>query len=542
MSDRPFVTSKTRKSELLDGVWSFSTAHKFTADVVVPSCWEQFPQLACYRGKGAYVREIDTDNGNLLFSFEGVSFFADVFFDGKKIKSHYGANTPFSALVPGVKKGKHTLKVVVSNEFNRKSGYHVPNDYYSYGGITRSVKMSYVNDNYIENVKLVPEKKDGRWTLGITATVKGCGRLTAYVGGKEYPLGEAKCGDNFFSADVGEVKLWSTKEPNLYEVQLVLVSDTGCDDLVERTGFREIRFDKDGFWLNGKKIFIRGFNRHEIYGDKGCALSLADMKNDIVLIKDMGGNGVRTSHYPNDRAFLDLCDEEGILVWEETHSRGLSIMQLHNPSYTRQIADCAKEMINAHIGHPCIVIWGCLNECGGNFLFNVGVHKRQLRQLKELDSRPVTYATCTPYKDRCLGLADVTSCNLYFGWYNADKPFVPSYRKLRSFLAEKFGERAFIVSEFGAGAIYGKHDEKRGRWSEEMQSDILARELEFYLGESDIAGIFIWQFCDIRVCEKEFPKRPGGKNNKGVVGENREKKLAYETVKKYYTNAALRDE
>ncbi len=87
------------------------------------------------------------------------------------------------------------------------------------------------------------------------------------------------------------------------------------------------------------------------------------MVADLDLIEDMGMNAIRTTHYPYDGRFLDLCDERGIYVWEENHARGLGLEQMSHPLFVQQCENCNREMVEHHYNHPSIIIWGILNEC-----------------------------------------------------------------------------------------------------------------------------------------------------------------------------------
>jgi len=250
----------------------------------------------------------------------------------------------------------------------------------------------------------------------------------------------------------------------------------------------------------------------------------------------MNANTVRTSHYPNDELFLDLCDEHGLMVWEENHARGLSEERMKNPNFDQQCHDCIDEMVKCHFNHPSIILWGVLNECASNTEYGRACYEKQINQIKSLDtSRPVTFATHWKYRDISLDLADVVSWNLYFGWYEN----IPSYEGVQKVLefsdAHGGKNKPVILSEFGAGGIPGYRDRRRVKWSEERQADILADNLETYLTHPRLTGAIIWQFCDCLVTEEEwFHARPRTKNNKGIVDEYRRPKLAYETVKEYF--------
>ncbi len=331
---------------------------------------------------------------------------------------------------------------------------------------------------------------------------------------------------------------WSPESPQLYELETVLKDGSGKeeDDLIDRVGFREIRILGRDLLLNGRKLFVKGFCRHEDHPQFGCALPYAAIQYDLMTAKDLGANSIRTSHYPNDEIFLDLCDEQGILVWEENHARGLSEENMRNPNFERQCEDCIREMITAHYNHPSIYIWGILNECASNTEYGESCYAAQYALIQELDpSRPRSSASCQFKTDRCFGYPEVVSYNIYPKWYH-DTP-VKEYLEDLYRWVQKDTEGAgkpFLVTEIGAGAIYGYRTPYKVKWSEEYQAETLKEQIEAVFSQEGCSGIYIWQFCDIRVCDSWFGTRPRTMNNKGIVDEYRRPKLSYETVRELF--------
>lgn len=130
----------------------------------MPGCWEQHPDFLQHRGKGTYTKKVFLKHsGNVRLEFKGVSHTADVYFDGEKITHHYNAFTPFSAILKNAERGEHEIKVEVDNTFGEHSALHIPNDYYTYGGITRPIAMECIGEVYIKNVHFTPYLKDGKW-------------------------------------------------------------------------------------------------------------------------------------------------------------------------------------------------------------------------------------------------------------------------------------------------------------------------------------------------------------------------------------------
>ena len=271
----------------------------------------------------------------------------------------------------------------------------------------------------------------------------------------------------------------------------------------------------------------------------GCALPYQAIDYDLNLIKDLGANSIRTSHYPNDELFLDLCDEKGILIWEEGHARGLTEEDMRNPNFNRQSADCIQEMIQNHYNHPSIYIWGVMNECASETEYGKTCYEKQISQIKSLDtSRPTSFASCKFKTDLCFGIPDVVSYNIYPGWYH-DAPVADYLADLYQWVQDSTegSGKPFLVTEIGAGGIYGYRSPTNVKWTEERQAETLRTQINAVLNQEGVSGIYIWQFCDVRVCEEWFSNRPRTMNNKGVVDEYRRRKLAYNVVKELYTAA-----
>lgn len=547
---RLFDTHYIRHSQELDGMWDFKMeGFDRTYKLPVPSCWEQHPDFMQHRGKGTFTRKVYIkQSGNIRLEFKGVSHSADVYFDGEKIAHHYNAFTPFSAIVKNVSEGEHEIKVDVDNTFGEHSSLHIPNDYYTYGGITRPVSLENIADVYIKNVHFTPYITNGKWNAKIEVCVCNLSDNPVNIGIKstldKYEMfGSVKINGNdeitlVTNSEFDGVKTWSNASPNLYILNTILsINGKKVDDLIERVGFRTVEVRDTKIYLNGEPIYLKGFNRHEDYAVDGCAVTLQHMIQDMDLMQDMNANSVRTCHYPNDERFLDLCDERGIFVWEENHARGLTLPDMQNPNFEQQCEDCIREMIENHYNHPSILIWGILNECASETDKGRRMYKKQYEQIKNMDtSRPTTSATCRHFTDICLDLPDVVSFNMYSGWYK-DCPIDERNNQEIDWIKESGGDnKPIIVSELGAAAIYGYRDRSRCKWSEERQSDLIRDNLEVYMTDDRITGVFIWQFADCRVTEEGewFATRARCHNNKGIVDEYRRPKIAYDTVKEFF--------
>lgn len=549
---RTFCTHEIRKVRELSGsLWEFSPC---TGDLAgrkyrtaVPGCWESMPDFSSYRGVGVFSREIETE-GAFRLVFKGVSHTARVCLDGREIGSHYNAYTPFAVAVTDVMAGRHLLEVYADNTFGEASALHIPNDYMSYGGISRGVLLEELTDTYIEYIHAVPVMEKDGWKALVSVKVKNWSaagkacRLYLDLAGiaseaMELTLeaGGEKTVD--FQLSAAEAEAWEIKNPKLYTVRATLSDENGAfDDQIDRMGFREIRTEGKDILLNGKKLRIRGFCRHEDHPMFGCALPYAAIQQDLETAMDLGANAIRTAHYPNDELFLDLCDEQGILVWEENHARGLTLEHMQNPNFERQAETCIEEMITAHINHPSVIIWGILNECASDTEYGYECYKKQYDLIKHMDfSRPRSSASCKFKTDICFGLPEIVSYNLYPEWYH-ETPASEYVKDIYDWVQrESEGSgKPFLVTEIGAGAIYGFRSHTLCKWSEEYQAKALEDQITAVLEQEGCCGIFIWQLCDVRVSDEWFASRPRTMNNKGIVDEYRRRKLAYDVVKRIY--------
>jgi beta-glucuronidase len=502
-----------------------------------------------YRGKAWYYRLLHVDQpgyGRLVFG--GVSHTADVYLDGEHLGHHYDAFTPFAVDCGWVDAGDHQLVVAVDNSFGEHSSLHFENDYYSYGGITRPVEFQLCDGLFIERMAAVPRKQGRSWALDLTVWLGNLSdqahrrHIECALAGDTYELGRvsvAPGGRRRVEVVIEplHVQPWSAEKPDLYPLQVQLLDEQlrPTDDLIDRVGFRQVRIKGTQVLLNDKPLDLRGYNRHEDHPHFANALPLEAMINDLKTIRDLGGNFIRTSHYPNDLRFLDLCDQLGFYVWEESHARQVDFSARR---FKQQIADSTREMIQWHGNRPCIIMWGCLNECDSVTPAGRKVHQRVISQIRRLDpSRPVTFASDKAERDICLDLVDIVSWNRYDGWYGKGlDQIAPSLEQAIKWLdspASGGAGKPLIMSEFGAGGIYGYRPAHDPKWSETYQARVLDQCLRVYLNHRRIMGNAIWQFSDVRVSDALFNRRARTMNNKGTVDEYRRPKLAYHVVKRH---------
>ena len=538
---RIFAEHEVRPVVSLDGLWEMQVGEK-RYPMLIPGVWERIPELRSYRGTAEFTRTVTVkEAGAYLLRFGGVSHSATVYWDGVQVGWHYNAYTAFEVLLENVGAGEHTLRVTADNRYETGKPLHVPNDYYTYGGLNRPVEMHRLACARIRRMQFSCEQTgEGAYRAKVELFVQAiadCGLMQAVVcvAGSEAraDVPEMKAGTDAVISlvtEVSGVQAWDIGQGNLYDLKATLLAQEGpVDDLIDRVGFRTLSWQDEKILLNGREIFIKGFNRHEDHGQFGSSLPLDAMMDDLQLLLSTGANSVRTCHYPNDPRFIDLCDAMGVLVWEENHARAIDI---HPENFDQVCAIVNEEMVTQHYNHPSIWVWGILNECESETEFGREVYRRQLEQLRRLDpTRPTTFASCRFFTDVCMDLPDVCAFNIYPLWYH-DEPAADYAQKIADFMdSAGAAGKPIIFSEFGAGAIAGYHDPfGRAKWSEERQADILDQQLRAIMGMQRVSGAYIWQFADVRVAEEWAYSRPKTVNNKGVFDQYRRPKMSYGVV------------
>ena len=504
----------------------------------VPSVWNYVDGLFDYEGTGWYECEFDAEAGKKKFVFEGVCNDAEVWLDGEKLTSHTGAFLAFSAYAEIRSAGKHLLTLRVSNYTNTENTIPASKcDWKRYGGIIRPVRVTSLPDEHIDGMQVTYTLSDDLKSAKVRTRVEFYGnnptKHELLINGEmigEYTLAN---GENEIGFELDGIKLWDVGEPNLYNVTLKSESDSET----VRIGFRKVAVEGGRITLNGHPVLLKGVNRHEEKHDCGHTLPYSVTVGDLDLITELGANTVRGSHYPNSREFLDLCDERGILFWSELPLWQYTAAQASEPRIIEQALEMGREMILENMHHPAIFCWGLHNECETETEALRSLSERMAALYRSLGpSRLITFATDRALTDICLDLCDFISVNRYSGWYeDSVDEWYEFIKKLRERTLELgLSGMPIVVSEFGAGAIYGYSSPYRVKWSEELQVDIVSRSIEIF-EELSLAGILVWQFADIRVSTERALYRPRCFNNKGIFSEDRKPKPVFASIKESFS-------
>lgn len=552
-----FKESKTRKPELLNGSWDFcidaqniGVSEKWFINfpetlkkINVPACWNFEWGLFDYFGTAWYKKDFYSDDAFVKLEFGAVSGYCEVWLDGEKLGSHYGGWSAFD-FVKELKEGIHTVTLMVdasSNTLNTIPLQEV--DWYHYGGIIRSVTVTEFKKPFIESYRIGYDLSDSLdyANLNVRLSLNKIGEKAYKTPVKVYLDGNIIFSDEFDFSDkdticinnlkIDNIKLWDVGKPELYKVKI----ETESDDIIEQIGFRKIEIKEDKFYLNGKNIVFKGVNRHEEHPDWGFAVPANINKRDIDIIKDLGCNIVRGSHYPNSHTFLDYLDREGILFWSEIPMWGFPPKALADPLTLERGIEMHREMIEQYYHHPSIVIWGLHNEIYTDSDEAYNLTREFSKFVRNADnSRLVTYATCRYAKDICLEFTDFISLNYYMGWYTGSFDDWDKFFEDIPKIAEEHNVKGkpVVMSEFGCAAVFGNSNFSYDKWTMQYQSEMLEKVIS--LSQKNGMGTFVWQFADIK--SDININRARSFNNKGILDEYRRPKMSYYTVKRLYSN------
>lgn len=359
---------------------------------------------------GSYVKYFDVEEALLgketYLSFQGVESAFYVWLNGEFVGYSEDSFTPSEFLItPYLKEKNNKLAVEV---YKVSSGSWLEDqDFWRFSGIFRDVYLYAVPKVHVRDMKLTADydEKSGRGLLagellcsGAIGELSGVGITLADWEGTTVYAEKAVCEDGLvrFTKEIPDVLPWSAEQPDLYTVTVELTGKDGSviETAMARVGFRTFAI-KDGIMcLNGKRIVFKGVDRHEFSAERGRAITEADMLADILMMKRNNINAVRTSHYPNQSKWYELCDTYGIYVIDETNlethgtwmnDRGpAENLPGDYPEWRGAVLDRATSMYERDKNHACVLIWSCGNEsyCGENIAaMATYFHEKDARRL-----------------------------------------------------------------------------------------------------------------------------------------------------------------
>ncbi|KAJ3645522.1 hypothetical protein Zmor_023171 [Zophobas morio] len=491
--------------------------------------------------------------------FSSVCRAAEVWVNGEWVVSHDIGHLPFQAEISSlVTYGtENTVTVAVDNTLTAttvpqgsiselvsgriKQSYTF--DFFNYAGIDRPVVLYTTPSTYIDDVTVSTDIDGANGFVNYLISVEGTDTVTAKVSlldkaGNEVVSDTVLNGSLF----VQNANFWwpYLMDPNpgyLYSLQVELLDASAnlVDKYVLPVGIRTISWDSKTVKVNDKPIYLRGFGRHEDSDIRGKGLDLSLIVRDYNLIKWIGANSYRTSHYPYAEEIMDLADELGIMIIDEcpavnTENFSDELLENHKKSLT--------ELIQRDKNRPGVVMWSAANEPRTQYQAAEDYYKQVVAHIKSLDtSRPVTVVNNQGADNEHSGqFIDVASCNVYHGWYDATGDIDVIVSQVLS-AAKRWNELhdiPVIMTEYGADTQEGLHILPSFVWSEEYQDALLSKYFEAFdqmREEGFFVGEMIWNFADFKTAQTYT--RVGG-NKKGVFTRNRQPKASAHLLRKRY--------
>lgn len=530
-ADRDFDKDRTQLFE-----YNFNTDRT----LLVPGDWNtQRPQLYYYEGTVWYrnIFAFKPQPGKRTFLYFGAANYeAIVGLNGKKIGKHIGGYTPFNfEITDKIKDGENSLVVKVDNKRLAEAVPTLNCDWWNYGGLTRSVCLIQTPMTFIRDYSVQLRKGDAQ-------TIAGWVQLDGEQGVQQVTveIPELKIARKITTDAKGyaafEIKakpvLWSPENPKLYDVQIVAQTDKVAD----RIGFRTIETRGTKILLNGKEVFCRGVSIHEEmpYGMSGRAFNDEQARILLGWAKELGCNFVRLAHYPHNEAMVRAAEEMGLMVWSEIPVYWT--IQWENPETYANAEQQLVDMITRDRNRANVVVWSVANETPHGdarlkFLSSLIAKARSMDDTR-LVSAAMEKAEPQPgvmtLHDDLADLVDLLSFNTYVGWYDGSSEKCD--RVNWTFDIDK----PVFLSEFGGGAVYGRHGDRTERFTEEYMEDLYQRSVAMFKRMPGLAGTTPWVLKDFRSPRRQIVGIQDDFNRKGLVSDQGGKKKAFFVMQQWY--------
>ena len=525
-----------------------------------------------YRGPVWYRKQLFIDKSQegrrAVIYFEGANQEVRFYLNGQFVGEHKGGDTRFCFdITSHLRYGQENLFAIYVNNVYNPNIPPLSADFTFFGGIYRDVYLQFMNPVHIATNDYAssgvyirtPEVNNSAASVEITtlltndmpqATEIRVENIICDADGKEVKKtqAEVKLAAGETKADISKKikidspRLWDIDDPYRYMVYTRILDKrkgTLLDEVVNPLGLRWFKFDSEkGFFLNGKGRKLIGTARHQDYFQKGNALRDELHVQDVLLLKEMGGNYLRVSHYPQDPVIMEMCDKLGIVTSVE-----IPVVNAvtETEEFLHNSVEMAKEMVRQDFNRPSVMIWGYMNEIFLRRPYTEGKQLEDYYRFTEKVARaleatireedPSRYTMMAYhnmpqyYEDAHLTeIPMIQGWNLYQGWYEPD---INEFQRLLDRAHKVYKGKVLMVTEYGPGVDPRVHSYQPERFDFSQEYGLVYH--KHYLNEMMkrpfIAGSSLWNLNDF-YSESRVDAVPHV-NNKGVVGLNREKKDVY---------------
>lgn len=581
------ISTDSRMVMDLSGIWNFMIDEEVTEvdvdrplpageSMAVPASFNDQAVTSKVRQHSGYVwyeREFIVPKAlrdqRLVLRFGSATHEAWVYVNGKFVVHHKGGFTPFESeinafLVPGANRltvrvsnlldyttlpvGNYSEKTDEQGKLIRKVDENF--DFFNYAGLHRPIKIYSTPMNYIDDMVIVPEVDLGQKEANVNIRTHTVGafdevRVTIL---DEQGSTVAHASGTDVQVTIQNVRLWQPLNAYLYTAKVEAFQNGELvDEYEEPFGVRKVEVSAGKFLLNGEPFYFKGFGKHEDTYVRGRGLDEVYNVHDIKLMKSMGANSLRTSHYPYSEEMMRLCDREGIVVIDETPAVGLfssfnfdvSVLEKggeieddtwEKMNTTEAHQQVIRELIDRDKNHACVVMWSIANEPASFAKGSYEYFAPLFALARELDpqKRPCTFVNimmALPKADKCTELVDVIALNRYYGWYVQMGDLNTAEAKTRQELLEwqeMYPDKPMMYTEYGADTVAGFHSAYGEPFSEEYQEDYYRMNSKVFDEIPNFVGEQLWNFADFQT--KFGIMRVQG-NKKGVFTRAREPKM-----------------
>ena len=588
-------STATRRVLDLNGMWKFRLDKKGEGDaenwkdgipnadwIPVPASFNDFytdKESREFTGDFWYETQVyvpsEWKGRHLDVRFAAVTHRAVVYINGVAITSHEGGFLPFCARMDDVVKWDAPNRIVVKGN-NELSFTSLPAgitvdlgdgrkmtkpffDFFNYAGIQRPVKLVALPKEYIEDFT-VNHRLDGT-TAYVDYQMETTGNHPVTVevfdeNGSFVTKAEGKTG----TITIPEARLWEVRDAYLYRFVLkIMDGDAVIDEYEEEIGIRTFEIQGNSFILNGHPVYLKGFGKHEDSDIVGRGYNPGVIKRDFELMKWIGANSFRTSHYPYSEEIYQMADREGFLVIDEVPAVGFfeSLVNFVDavsgkstnffdrpsvPELKKNHLAMLEDLIRRDKNHACVIAWSLFNEPDTMSESAVPYFADIFAKARELDvqKRPRTFAmelNSSPEKCTCHQFSDFLCFNRYYGWYllggyemqDAEEAF---RAELDAWLA-KGVNCPFVFTEYGCDNLQGEYKLPSVQWSAEYELEYLKIYERVFDSYDCIKGEQVWNFADFQTVEGIM--RVNG-NKKGIFTRQRQPKAAAYYFKNRWEN------
>lgn len=537
-------------------------------DIPTDSSIRDYVGWAWYRKIHFVPSRWSNDDLKIFVRFGSVHYHAVVWMNGQQIGEHVGGHLPFQLEVTSALKygSSNSLTVAVNNTLTNitlpQMQIHHPNDtsryppgyitysqkfdFFNYAGIHRPVYLLALPAVHISDINLITEveyEKNGEsnTTIGniqflVAHTYQGsaddvmCDVSITTQGGGEVHRSITTCSSTI---TIRGAKLWwprfaHARPGYLYTFEVSLLIQGRTMDVYRLPfGIRSVSWDSSVLKINHKPVYLRGFGMHEDSNLRGKGLDLVHTIRDFELIKWLGANALRTSHYPYSEEIMNMADEFGVLVIAETPACTIDSFGNEILSHHKAVLN---ELISRDKNHPSVIAWSIANEPYSDLPQSSSYFKTLAKLIRSRDTtRAVTFVTSRHWdNDKAVQHMDIICVNRYAAWYSDSGLLSLIERQTNEELKSWHDKwkRPIIMSEYGAGSLSGFHLLPAAMWTEDYQIMTFLKHFPAFdnlRSKGLIAGEMIWNFADFATPQEYI--RPGG-CMKGLMTRDRQPKAA----------------